>query len=381
MIFIIICIFIYYYTIFIKKQHLKIYKFTSNNFITSSYVKLSNTINIDKCVSILEKRITSIEKLTGIDFHIIPIYSVEQLLNEIYTRKKFMFRILIYNYSKTLLIFQNHRSLCNGQERINLIINSILDGCNSNDKVINYNDYLQKEKFSNILNSLKNGLSDIQHISFFFKKNIFFYNLLNTDINNTLKNMSKQFLLKTYTLKTIKKFCKNKGVTLNDFGITYCIFHLLYNPNFTKEYIVVFVPILFNNDYIYSILKIKNIKKTFIELLTEISYLCKYTIRNPLIKVHSSICLRLLEYYPYSIYSKLYNKTIDKVDIFISNVVGFSQPRTFLDVHVENIYQMYNCYNVKIEAGVSSYKDKFNITLNINGDYVNNFTNIFVNTL
>ena len=42
---------------------------------------------------------------------------------------------------------------------------------------------------------------------------------------------------------------------------------------------------------------------------------------------------------------------------------------------------MYNSYNTPIEAGISSYNDKFYISLSINGDYVNNFNNLFSDNL
>ena len=380
MLFIVICILLYYFTIFFKKQHLKIYKYSNNNFITNTFIQLSKNIDMNNIDTNLKLRISKIYKLIDIDYDILYINSLEKLFNEIYTKKKFIFRILIFNYNQTLIIFQNHRSLCNGQERIHDIISYIIDS--DKYKTKNKNDkFLFQNKISNLSNELYNGLKDNKNLKFLLKKNIFINNLFSLKKNNKLISLSKQFKLKIYDLQKLKKFCKKINITLNDFGIAYSVFYLISDKNFTKEYISVFVPIFFNGDYIYSLLKVKNVKQPFIELLIYVSQLCKYIVRNPLIKIHSSINLRLLELYPYSVYSKLYNKTIEKVDIFISNIVGFYNQRTFLGVKITNIYHMYNSYNTPIEAGISSYNNIFYITLSIREDYVNNFKNLFSDTL
>ena len=373
MLLIIICILLYYFTTFFKKQHLKIYKYSNHNFITNTVIQLSENLDMNNIVLNLKLRISKINKLTDIDYDIIPINSLEKLFKEIYTKKKIIFRILIYNFTKTLIIFQNHRSLCNGQERIHNILTYIIDS----NKHKNKENLFQKK----ISNEFYNGIKDKNNLFFLFKKNIFINNLMSFKKNNKLINPSKQFKLKIYDLQKLKQYCKKKNITLNDFGIAYSIFSLICSKNFTKEYVSIFIPIFFKGNYIYSLLKVKNIKRSFNKLLLHVSQLCKYTVRNPLIKIHSSINLRLLELYPYSIYSSLYNKTIEKVDIFISNVVGFNNIRTFLGVKINNIYQMYNSYNTPIEAGISSYNDKFYISLSINGDYVNNFNNLFSDNL
>ena len=202
MLLIIICILLYYFTTFFKKQHLKIYKYSNHNFITNTVIQLSENLDMNNIVLNLKLRISKINKLTDIDYDIIPINSLEKLFKEIYTKKKIIFRILIYNFTKTLIIFQNHRSLCNGQERIHNILTYIIDS----NKHKNKENLFQKK----ISNEFYNGIKDKNNLFFLFKKNIFINNLMSFKKNNKLINPSKQFKLKIYDLQKLKQYCKKK---------------------------------------------------------------------------------------------------------------------------------------------------------------------------
>ena len=349
--------------IYIKiiKQNLKIFKYTKNNYICNTFITIkNNTKNINLYKNEIKNRLArnnTIDKLVLDNLEFIHILNHKQLLEELYTNNKNLLRILIYNKYDLHIIFQIHRELCGGQERIWNIINCILDRPNINPinksyEFLNINDF----SFNNIIN--------------FYKNNILLSNSLMISNQSELLQNSKKIKIKKYNLLKLKQFCLKYNATINDFGITYVIFYLLKSKKFQKRNINIFIPIYFNKEYSYFILQIQNKNYNFIDLLKIVTELTTNTIKNKLIKYHNNIIIKLLQVYPYRIYSHLYKYTIDSVDIFISNIIGFTNETKILDCTISNIYHMYNSYNIGIESGISSYNKQLIISMNINNKYI-----------
>ena len=342
-----------------KKQDLNIFKYYNSKYICNTHIKIdSNNLNPIKIIFQIKNRLSTINYFNN-DINslnkFIYVKKKSHYLEELNTKKLLLWRFIIYNdNNKLLLVFQNHRSLCGGQERIWKIINYILDEPIipiKNKKKINMNTYA----FTNYLNFLKyNSLIQIPLI----------LNSNRYDLNKT-----KYFMLKKFNLTSLKHFCKKYNCSINDFAISYNTYFLIKNQQFLNQYINVFIPIYLENEYTYYILRIPTNFSNFYELLNYVKIITIKSLKNPLIKYNTFLNTRLIQILPNEIYLKMYEKILSKIDIFISNIPGFSIQRTFLGYPIENIYQVYNSYNCAIESGISSYSDTLTLSMNINDKF------------
>jgi len=340
-----------------KKQDLNIFKYYNSKYICNTFLKLEDCDwSPKKLLSILKKKILYIPFLknkNNIDT-CIYIEKHSDLLKQLNTQKSIIWRFIIYRENKSvLLVFQNHRSLCGGKERIWNIINYILD-----DPTLDIKQHNNKLKILDIIN-FKNYFNFLTHNTLFKLPSIF-------NSNNYSLYDKKYFTIKKFNLLALKRFCLKYNCSINDFSICYVTYFLINNQKFLNKYINVFIPIYLNKDYTYYILRIPNNFSNFYELLNYIKIITKKTVKNPIIKYNTYINTKLVQILPNAIYLKMYEKILSKIDIFISNIPGFLKQRTFFGYHVENIYQVYNSYNCAIESGISSYSNVLTISMNIN---------------
>jgi len=340
-----------------KKQDLNIFKYYNSKYICNTFLEIgAMDYSYQKLSSILKKRISNISYLQNNENTIDNFLYIEKyndLLKQLNTQKSIVWRFIIYKENQnTMIIFQNHRSLCGGQERIWKIINYILD-----DPVIS----IKKHNKFNILDTLS-----IDNYFYFLTNNTLLKLPLIFNSNNYKLNKTKYFTIKKFNLLLIKRFCLKYNCSINDFAISYTVYFLVKSKKFLNKYINVFIPVYLQTYYTYYILRIPNNFLTFYELLYYIKIMTKKTLKNPIIKYNTYLNTKLVQILPNAIYLKMYEKILSKIDIFISNVHGFSNHRTLFGFPVKNIYQVYNSYNCAIESGISSYANSLIISMNIN---------------
>ena len=337
----ILCIYIIY-TIY-SPQYLDIFNSKKCLYICNTYIEIDDIIPFQTIKNHIKQKITLIHLFKDKDKD--NIYLLNSYKNlEFYKLNNNKYRFLIYYYSsKTVICFQNHRSLCGGQERIWKIINHILDS------PIKMNKIHYKKKLSIFTD--------------FIRYNPIMYHSNYYPSNKNIKIFSKKYK-KTLSLNEINILCSSYKCSKNDLVIGIVCNYIINQNIVQNKNIKIFVPINLDNEYGNIILYIPNKKTSFIQLIDIIKSITIRTIKNYYIKKMSIITNKLLtNIIPSTIFSTFYNNCMDSIHVFISNVKGFENNRTFYNYRVQNIYQFYNSYSNTIQVGISSYNKTFTITI------------------
>jgi len=253
--------------------------------------------------------------------------------------------------TKCILILQNHRNLMGGQQRIWGVINELF----SNKyfpikKTLEYSDC----SYSDLIYYTQKIVK--KYWSFFVNKPIL------NQIQKTTTSLHK------YDLPKVKKICKQKHCTINDFCLAISIVKY---KNFlfkNKNSIRVLMPYYFNEIYSYFIVTLykKDIEKSFEEFIDSITYKTVLLKNNNYKYLDCFFTNQIQKFIPENMIYKLYIKNIHTIDVFMSNIKGFTIPKKLKHQNVENMCSIYHSYNRPLEIGVLSYLQNITITITQN---------------
>lgn len=333
----IIILLIFCYKIY-SCQYLPIFHLNELPYICNTFIEINKQISIEEIETQLKIRIKNIELLKNKNC----IYVVNST-NDFFTLDNSQYRFLLfYNNSKTYICFQNHRSLCGGQERIWKIVNYILDSPRINENI----NYIKNTPLiSDIIKY--NPIMNIYNYIPFTKKMKYFGNIY----------------VKTIDIKKIGLLCNSFNCSKNDLVIGITCEYIIQNKIIYDEYIRIFVPINVQNQYGHIIIEIPNVQMTFQKMMDSIIKITEKSLKNYYIKKSSIITNKLLTINSF-LFSECYKNCINSCHVFISYITSFKNNRTFFKNKIHNIYQFYHSYNSTIQVGVSSYHNNFTITFN-----------------
>jgi hypothetical protein len=313
-------------------------------------VILPPVINHRLLVSSLIQRLGKISILNpyNIQTRIQELHSQAELQELILTDNSVAdWRILVLlSPQKYVIVFQNHRQLCGGQERMWTIINQLLDSPQEPDGPEKQRLTKTSSNISNLLLPTLNTLSVMR------------------DPFIPSERVNRNFKVKHFQLSFIQKICQQNHCSINDFAITWICYQLINQHTVRNSHINVFVPIFIEGYYCYHILRVKNIPIHFKKLLTVISKSTEQTVKNHSVKKISLYTTRIGSFLPQWCQDRIFQRVMDRVHLFVSNVRGFRNQRYLANYPVYHIYQMYHSYHRPIEAGISSYNGQLTITLN-----------------
>ena len=350
--------------IFLKPQHITVFDYDTFPYTCNTFIEIDiqnrYTFNMNILKKHIIKKIDDIpllrDNLVNLDvqFSTGNIDDINDIISNTKLFKlKWKLTIIKITSDKLLILFQNHRSLCGGNERLNDIINNLVD----NKETITYN---------------VNKNIDVKSL-----KNIIKYNIISNFLrcyNSDKLNYSSYYYtlyMKNYQLNFIRHKCKLLKCTINDYFITKCAMMLVNNRKIIESHINIFVPLYVNKQYSYYILRIPNIKSTFYRLLTYITNLTnnsikEYTIRESSIKTYTLIN----KFLPKKLNVNIYKKMFSKIHLFISNIHGFKHNKSVLSNNITNIFHSYRSYECLIECGISSFRNNINCTYHVNTEFI-----------
>ena len=128
------------------------------------------------------------------------------------------------------------------------------------------------------------------------------------------------------------------------------------------------MPYYFNEIYSYFIVTLykKDIEKSFEEFIDSITYKTVLLKNNNYKYLDCFFTNQIQKFIPENMIYKLYIKNIHTIDVFMSNIKGFTIPKKLKHQNVENMCSIYHSYNRPLEIGVLSYLQNITITITQN---------------